>query len=141
MKNKWKRSVVMAKIVGADELRIRFLDEDGDTWMLESFHDQECCEHHVLEMDMILSYNIGTATGASIDIRRQTFRLSKTEGIKFSRVDGEGIILYDHQGNRYFIAGRGYNNGYYGSNITLRLWRGDKIVKSWDVSKCQNIKW
>ena len=132
---------VTAKIVDYKRGTIEFLDENGQSWGLTSEHSPDCCEDHYLDMQMLFDCNIGTATGLHINVREQQFELGGTEGIKFKRVDGEGIILYDKQGNKYFIAGRGYNNGYYNTNIDLVLYKGNKIFKSWDVSECQEIDW
>ena len=114
----------MAKIKTIDEEFIVF--DNG--FVIKSFHDTECCEYHYLDFSYLELYK---------DIYNKEFDIK--EEIKFQRIPGQGILLFDTENNKYLINGYGENNGYYSDDITLELYdnHGDIIVQ-YDVSTCQD---
>ena len=114
----------MAKIKKIDEEEIVF--DNG--FIITSFHDTECCEYHYLDFSYLELYK---------DIYNKEFDIK--EEIKFKRIPGQGILLFDTENNKYLINGYGENNGYYSDEITLELYddHGD-IISQYDVSTCQD---
>lgn len=106
--------------------------------ILESTHDQDCCEWHWLDFSVMINYNVSPKTGKEIDIYEQKFDF--TDGVPFERVENVGIMLIDTDGNKYLICGYGSNNGYYGDNINLEYKdENGNIIFEYDVSECQVI--
>ena len=122
-------------------MKIKKIEEEvvtfDDDSKLFSDHDQDCCESHYLDFEILKNYNISNKTGKTIDIYQQEFDFSN--GVPFKRVEGMGILLFDKEGNSYLINGYGYNNGYYGTNIDLVYHKG-KEKHIYDVTECQKIE-
>lgn len=93
---------------------------------LFSEHEQDCCENHYLSFSDL---TIDDFTGLVFDLTNDDF---------FRRVEGYGIELIPVKGFSIKVPGYGYNNGYYGTNITLVV-SGDGFRKEYDVSECQLI--
>ena len=94
-------------------------------WMLESFHDYQCCEHHYLDMK-----------AAEDELLDQKLDLSKEF---FERVEGYGIRLLIENGHPVSVAGYGENSGYYSSDLHLLIKnKENETVQSFDVSECQD---
>lgn len=97
-------------------------------YSLESYHDQDCCESHELYFsDLCLK-----------DFERMEFDLEND--CFFNRITGYGIELIPLRGHTIKIAGHGYNNGYYSSELTLILKKDGNEIKRYDISDCQEIK-
>ena len=110
------------KVIAVDRHGIEF---EGGVRMYSS-HVQDCCEHHELTFtDLRLS----DFDGLEFDLSNDDF---------FKRIEGYGIELIPIQGYSIRIPGHGYNNGYYGTDITLCI-DGPNINKQYDVSECQVI--
>lgn len=123
------------KIKKISENEIEF--DDGS--ILTSSHERDCCEVHYLDFSNLSAYNIDTTTGKTINIYEREFDFSN--GVSFKKVEGVGILLIDIYGSKYLVNGYGFNNGYYGTDITLVYRRPEKKTLTYDVSKCQNIEW
>jgi hypothetical protein len=94
---------------------------------LSSDHTQDCCETHYLHFsDLSLA-----------DFSGYTFNLTSNEF--FERVEDYGIRLIPVFGHPVNIPGYGFNNGYYGTNLTLVLSRESEFIKTFDISECQVI--
>ena len=104
-----------------------------------SNHYSDCCEWHYLDCSDLWLCNVGSHTGEPIRILEQEFEFHRQFGMEFERVEGEGIKIFDTEGNAYFIPGRGNNNGYYSDNLSLEFFdeQGNVIV-TYDITKCQN---
>ena len=124
-------------------MRVKIKEIDGEfiyfthDRMMCSHHSQSCCEWHYLDCDTLEDYTIGSHTGERINIYEQEFEWEDGRGIGFIRVPGDGINIYDVEGNIYFIPGRGNNNGYYSDNLTLEFHENGKIVAEYDIADCQ----
>lgn len=94
---------------------------------LIDYHGQDCCESHYLGLDEL---DIREFDGLEFDLSNDNF---------FERIDGYGIALLPINGHPVRIAGYGYNNGYYSSQLDLQLVHNGEIVKSFDISECQDI--
>lgn len=92
---------------------------------LYSEHEVNCCESHFLNFDDL---SLSDFEGLEFDLTGESF---------FKRVDGYGIELIPLVGHPLRIAGHGYNNGYYSSDLSLVLER-PKVV--FDISECQEIE-
>jgi len=96
-------------------------------WTLSSYHESDCCESHYLDIG---SLSLADFEGLSFDLSSDAF---------FERVEDYGIRLIPINGHPVSIAGYGYNNGYYSSQLTLVLERG-KDRKTFDITECQEVK-
>lgn len=131
-----KQMLSNMKIVEIDDDHLAF--DNG--CILTSDHEQDCCESHWLDFSVMSGYNVGTATGKTINIYEQVFDFSN--GVTFKEVEDMGILLTDTEGNNYLVNGYGENNGYYGTNIDLVLYDENyKTIFEYDVSNCQKIDW
>lgn len=98
-------------------------------FLLFTMHDPNCCESHEWCLDD-LSLN---------DFKGLTFDINE-KGDFFERVDGFGIRLLPVNGFPISIPCHGYNNGYYGSDITLVLENTKTNTRyKFDISDCQSI--
>lgn len=100
---------------------------DNGYWLYDD-HQQDCCESHYLDWNYI---SLEDFEGLSFDLDSDDF---------FERIEGYGIALKPLNGFPIRIAGYGFNNGYYSSNLSLIVERGgDK--KRFSIGECQNINW
>lgn len=93
---------------------------------LSSCHNRDCCESHELYFQDL---SLADFEGLEFDLSNDNF---------FKRVDGYGIELLPIHGHPVRVAGHGYNNGYYSSNMDLLLTNGYE-TKTFDISECQDI--
>jgi hypothetical protein len=101
----------------------------NDGTILKSDHDRDCCEHHWLAFDEL---SIDDFEGLVFDISGDNF---------FNKIEEYGIEILPINGHPVRIAGHGYNNGYYSTNIDLLVIDGSgDVVKTYDVSECQVIQ-
>jgi len=96
---------------------------------LYSDHDQDCCEHHYLDLEHI---KIDDFEGLVFDLSNDNF---------FERIEDYGIALKPINGFPIRIPGYGSNNGYYSSNLSLVLTDDKDFNKTFDISECQLIDW
>jgi len=94
---------------------------------LIDYHETDCCESHYLDTNEL---DIREFDGLEFDLSNDNF---------FERIDGYGIALLPINGHPIRIAGHGSNNGYYSSQLDLHLVCKGEIIKSFDISECQNI--
>ena len=99
----------------------------SDGYMLQSVHESDCCEHHWLDFEHI---KLDDFEGLEFDLSHDNF---------FERIDGYGIQLNPIKGLPVRIAGYGSNNGYYSSNLNLEVYKDNKLIKTYDITECQNI--
>ena len=119
----------MSEILKVSDFNYDFLVfENGYT--LECYHSRSCCEEHYLDWS---NYSREDFIGLEFDI--------SSEEKLFTRVDGYGIRLKPLNGHEIPIPGYAENNGYYCSNLSLRIYdsTGD-IVKEFDITECQEWK-
>lgn len=95
---------------------------------LYSDHDQYCCEHHYLNFSGL---ELDEFDDLVFDLSDDTF---------FRPIEGFGVELVPINGHSVRVAGYGYNNGYYGSNIDLVMVDAvGKELNRYDVSECQDL--
>lgn len=94
---------------------------------LYSNHNQDCCEYHEL---YIRDLDIKDFEGLEFDLSNDDF---------FKRIPEYGIELIPISGHSIKIAGHGYNNGYYSSDLDLILELNGKVIKKYDITECQDI--
>lgn len=111
------------KVIKVTENGIQFSNE----WFLSSDHSQDCCEHHELYFKDL---TIDDFEGLEFDLSNDNF---------FKRIPDYGIELIPIHGHSIKIAGHGYNNGYYSSNLDLIIESNGKVIKTYDISECQDI--
>ena len=107
------------------------MEYDKVIGMFSSDHYQDCCEFHYLDFD-----------STSQDFETAKEFLSKVDKIDVSKVDGAGINIRMYDIDKEYcihVPWRGYNNGYYGSNIDLIVKLPNWEVRTYDVSECQEI--
>jgi hypothetical protein len=95
---------------------------------LLSEHSQDCCESHYLNLSDL---KLEDFDGLTFDLSNDDF---------FKRVPDYGIELIPTLGFPVRIAGNGYNNGYYSSQLDLVLTDGKTFNKSYDITECQTIE-
>jgi hypothetical protein len=100
--------------------------DDGSK--LEVFHHQDCCEKHYLDL----------ATIKLEDVKDLEFDLSKDNF--FERVVNYGIRLLPTNNHPVPIPGYGSNNGYYSSDLNLKLITPDRTTE-FEIRDCQDINW
>ncbi len=111
------------KVIRIDEDTLHF--DNGIT--LYSNHDSDCCENHFLSFSDL---TIDDFEGLEFDLTNPNF---------FNRIEDYGIELVPIQGHSVKIPGYGYNNGYYSSNLELIIANGKEIIKTFDITECQDI--
>ena len=115
----------MSKVVSVDSEEVVF--DTGHR--LYSDHQSDCCESHYLSMSDI---TVEDFKGMEFDLEGTNF---------FERVEDYGIRLISTDGRVVPIPGYGYNNGYYGTDLTLVVDDADgKSIHRIDISECQDIK-
>lgn len=123
------------KIVKIEEERIEF--DDGT--VMESYHEQDCCEWHWAELGILANYNLNPKTGETINIKDIEFPDNIDKSVKL--IPGEGFNLVAKDGSKYFVPCYASNNGYYSTNLKLLI-RGGKFKKnkSINLEECQKDK-
>jgi hypothetical protein len=94
---------------------------------LRSHHDQDCCETHELTLTDI---NLDDFDGLEFSLSGDEF---------FRKVPDFGIELVPISGHPVKIPAHGYNNGYYGTNLTLVLVTPNGL-REYDITECQDIQ-
>ena len=113
----------MSKVIKIDSDEIVF--DDGIR--LYSEHEQDCCESHSITLNDL---TINDFEGLEFDFTNDNF---------FNRIEDYGIELIPIKGYSVKIPAHGYNNGYYGTNLTLVITNNKDIHKTYDISECQDI--
>ena len=113
----------MNKVISVGE---DFIEFDNGLY-LESYHQNDCCEHHYLYFKDL---DIDDFKGLEFDLIGEDF---------FERVEGYGIELKPIVGHPVRIPGYGSNNGYYSSNLSLVLTNRNGNQRVFDISECQVI--
>lgn len=111
------------KVVKITSNAIKF--ENGIT--LEHNHQSDCCESHELYFQDL----------TMLDFEGLEFNL--TDEKFFNRIPDYGIELIPLQGHSVKIAGHGYNNGYYSSQLDLIVRKDNKEIARYDITECQEI--
>jgi hypothetical protein len=91
--------------------------------ILSSDHEDDCCEHHWLAFEDL---TLDEFDGLEFDLSNDNF---------FKKIVDFGIELVPVKGWPVRIAGHGWNNGYYSTNLWLELSDG----RRWDIRECQDI--
>lgn len=100
--------------------------EFNDGTILYSDHNQDCCENHYLYLEEL---TLNDFEGLFFDLSNDKF---------FKKIEGYGIELVPIFGHSVKIAGHGYNNGYYGTNLDLCIRLGE-FFRKYDITECQII--
>lgn len=99
--------------------------------MFDSHHYQDCCESHYLDFD---SYE------SDFELVEKLELIDKID-INGSPWIWVTIFFYNWEDRAWvFFAWRGYNNGYYSSNIDFIVTLPNGFKKEYDVSEYQDIE-
>ena len=120
-KNKNKISIY-SKVIEVNYKEIKF---DNGLRLYSNHHD-ECCESHYLSFEDLKTEDF---EDLEFDLTNDNF---------FKKIDDYGIELIPVKGYSIKIAGYGFNNGYYSSELELVLTDG-KEFRQYDISDCQKI--
>jgi hypothetical protein len=120
------------KIIKISEENLVF--DNGIT--ISSYHDQDCCESHWADFTVMQGYNLNTITGKQININDVEFDENIKEQIQLIKDMGFNLVAKD--GSKYFIPCYASNNGYYSSDLELRI-DGNGVKEKIDITDCQ--KW
>lgn len=102
-------------------------------YILDSFHDRDCCEDVYADFEILKTYNVSTKTGKTINIKDIEFE-EYIEKI-MEKVEDAGFNLISKIGEKFFVPCYNDNNGYYSNEIILRLKKGE-ITVSIDITGC-----
>ena len=116
------------KIIEIKEDKIIF--DNG--YELESYHEQDCCEHVYADFEILKDYNVSTKTGKTINIEDIDFE----EHLEYliQGIENEGFNMISKIGEKFFIPCYNSQNGYYSSELELILKRG-KAKEVMDISE------
>lgn len=110
------------KVIQINNDSIKF----NDGTVLESEHEQDCCENHFLSF---ADLDLKDFNGLEFDLTNDNF---------FNRVEGYGIELLPINGYPIRVPGYGYNNGYYSGNLTLNIYNiNSTYFKRYNITECQ----
>lgn len=112
------------KVIKVNDLGIEF--DNGV--VLDSDHYQDCCENHYLSFDDL---TIRDFEGLYFDLSNGNF---------FKGIEDYGVELIPLKGHSIKVPGYGQNNGYYSSNLDLCLTLKGKLLKSYDITDCQEYE-
>lgn len=122
---KFNESTSYAKVIEVNQNDEKIIFDNGYT--LNSYHEQDCCEHHWLDLVHI---TVEDFAGLEFDLTDENF---------FTRIPEFGIELTPINGWGVRIPGYGSNNGYYSSNLILVLTDDKGSTSEFDISDCQEI--
>lgn len=91
--------------------------------VLSSYHEGDCCEHHWIEFNYV---DLSDFDGLEFDLSGDNF---------FNKIPDYGIELVPVKGWGVRIPGYGSNNGYYSTDLSLKLSDG----RTYDITDCQEI--
>ena len=116
------------KIIEIKEDKIIF--DNG--YELESYHEQDCCEHVYADFEILKDYNVSTKTGKTINIEDIDFE----EHLEYliQGIENEGFNMISKIGEKFFIPCYNSQNGYYSSELELILKRG-RVKEVMDISE------
>lgn len=116
------------KIIEIKEDKIIF--DNG--YELESYHEQDCCEHVYADFEILKDYNVSTKTGKTINIKDIDFE----EHLEYliQGIENEGFNMISKIEEKFFIPCYNSQNGYYSSELELILKRG-KVKEVMDISE------
>ena len=99
---------------------------------LESYHEQDCCEHVYADFEVLKDYNVSTKTGKTINIKDIDFE----EHLEYliQGIENEGFNMISKIGEKFFIPCYNSQNGYYSSELELILKRGE-VKEFMNISK------
>ena len=115
------------KILKIDETGI----ELSNGYKIEHYHDQVCCEMVYADwttLDFLLE-NSKIMSKLEIETNlNKIIELVENAGFRLKIFDGSAI-------NPYFIPCYYRQNGYYSSELIIRLLRNNKVIQELDISK------
>ncbi len=103
------------KIISITDKEINF--DNG--YILQYYHEQDCCENVYADFPVLRNYNVSTVTGKSIDIREIDFEENLDNLIQ--GIEGQGFNMVSKIEEKFFVPCYNEQNGYYSSNLKLIL--------------------
>jgi hypothetical protein len=97
--------------------------------VLESFHDQDCCESHYVDFSSILGQGWEDADFPEHLSDMVAFSDEEVRKDEYSETWYSFVILKDKQGIKYTLNIYNSNNGYYGTDVSLIL-TNDKVKET-----------
>ncbi len=90
-------------------------------YILEYYHDQDCCEYVYADFDILETYNVSIKTGKNIKIKEIDFREKLSELIE--GIEGMGFNIISKIGEKFFVPCYNEQNGYYSNELELILYK------------------
>ena len=90
-------------------------------YILEYYHDQDCCEYVYADFDILETYNVSIKTGKNIKIKEIDFREKLSELIE--GIEGMGFNIISKIGEKFFLPCYNKQNGYYSNELELILYK------------------
>lgn len=88
-------------------------------YILNFYHEQDCCENVYADLGILKTYNVSTKTGKTIDIKDIDFEESLDKLIE--GINEAGFNMISKIGEKFFVPCYNEQNGYYSSNLELFL--------------------
>lgn len=103
------------KIVSITDEEIKF--DNG--YILQYYHEQDCCENVYADFSVLKNYNVSTVTGKNIDIKEIDFEENLDNLVQ--GIEGQGFNMISKIEEKFFVPCYNEQNGYYSSNLKLIL--------------------
>lgn len=92
-------------------------------YILNYFHDQDCCEQVYADFTVLETYNVSTKTGKNINIKEIDFEENLNKLVK--GIKGQGFNMISKIGEKFFVPCYNDQNGYYSDKLELILYKKD----------------
>jgi len=118
-------------------MKIKEIKEEGivfdNGYILEYYHEQDCCENVYADFEMLKEYNVSTVTGKSIKIKEIDFEESLIHLVQ--GVKEVGFNMISKIGEKFFVPCYNSQNGYYSGNLELILYKENNVKEKLDISE------
>lgn len=101
-------------------------------YILNYYHDQDCCENVYADFEVLKTYNVSTKTGKQINIYNIDFEENLLKLIK--GVKGQGFNMISKIGEKFFVPCYNEQNGYYNDELELVLHINNNCYVNLDIS-------
>lgn len=116
------------KIVEINDEEIKF----NNGYILYYYHSQDCCEHVYADFEVLKSYNLSTKTGKTINIKDIDFEENLQNLVE--GINEAGFNMISKIGEKFFVPCYNQQNGYYGSDLDLILYKNKNYKETLNIS-------
>ena len=116
------------KIKEINDEEIKF----NNGYILYYYHSQDCCENVYADFEVLKSYNLSTKTGKTINIKDIDFEENLQNLIE--GINEAGFNMISKIGEKFFVPCYNEQNGYYGSDLDLILYKNKNHKEVLNIS-------